>query len=362
MRLIHRRSSQTHPAFSQNPIHALDKRVVHHFLRLTSVDIGFQIRMLLAASTSATYQSLKWWKEALDIAIVKADMFVVTRGLFLDFYLSSLAHALMACKKLPLAAEIFRQVSETTTAFSDRTTYIGHQGNVLRLNGSFDEAEHCLFEIFRLGLTEYRGNLSHETVYETLVRNICTIYFQRTSADFILGEPWSLQSKVSYLLYAILEVAYLTKRIDKFVNPLAKKFRKAQAAKKGLFAAFQSAAAQETSQASTEAFRTGIYSLLHNGYRFEEIDFDTAIYLDFWDNAKTWKSDEQKAQIEQGEQAATIRCGNNECRCSSLQKPMERCAKCHDIHYCSRECQVAHWPDHKTRCKVVAKALKAGLK
>jgi len=28
------------------------------------------------------------------------------------------------------------------------------------------------------------------------------------------------------------------------------------------------------------------------------------------------------------------------------------CSRCHNIHYCSKECQVNHWPKHKITCKV----------
>ena len=79
------------------------------------------------------------------------------------------------------------------------------------------------------------------------------------------------------------------------------------------------------------------------------------------ETAKTQASQEQKAQVERGERYATIYCGNNECRTPSTEneKRLERCAKCQDAYYCSRECQVAHWPEHKSRCKLVAKALQS---
>lgn len=35
---------------------------------------------------------------------------------------------------------------------------------------------------------------------------------------------------------------------------------------------------------------------------------------------------------------------------SELSKPLKRCAKCQKGHYCSRECQVAHWKTHKVSC------------
>jgi uncharacterized paraquat-inducible protein A len=39
--------------------------------------------------------------------------------------------------------------------------------------------------------------------------------------------------------------------------------------------------------------------------------------------------------------------------CSFCEKPnpMNRCARCKQAMYCSKECQVSHWKDHKSHCK-----------
>jgi len=37
-------------------------------------------------------------------------------------------------------------------------------------------------------------------------------------------------------------------------------------------------------------------------------------------------------------------------------KPFQACAKCKEVIYCSKECQIASWPLHKTACKFSAQA------
>ncbi|KAF9266065.1 hypothetical protein L218DRAFT_956454 [Marasmius fiardii PR-910] len=49
-------------------------------------------------------------------------------------------------------------------------------------------------------------------------------------------------------------------------------------------------------------------------------------------------------------------CGN----CMNVPEPgstFSHCAKCRETHYCSRECQVAHWPQHKEVCKHRARVI-----
>lgn len=36
--------------------------------------------------------------------------------------------------------------------------------------------------------------------------------------------------------------------------------------------------------------------------------------------------------------------------CGIYQKGIKRCAKCHNVNYCSRECQASDWKEHKKIC------------
>ena len=58
-----------------------------------------------------------------------------------------------------------------------------------------------------------------------------------------------------------------------------------------------------------------------------------------------------------------IRCANPSCELNKLDKStgkikFKQCSRCLAVIYCSRECQVAHYPDHKTYCMKVTSAMK----
>ncbi|KAL6058569.1 FK506-binding protein 1 [Balamuthia mandrillaris] len=52
-----------------------------------------------------------------------------------------------------------------------------------------------------------------------------------------------------------------------------------------------------------------------------------------------------------------IVCG----RGSSAAQALQRCAGCKAVHYCNREEQKQHWPDHKSLCKLLAESNEAGF-
>lgn len=44
-------------------------------------------------------------------------------------------------------------------------------------------------------------------------------------------------------------------------------------------------------------------------------------------------------------------------KCAKCSKEaFKRCSKCKNVWYCSRECQVADWKEHKPKCAVEAPA------
>jgi hypothetical protein len=55
---------------------------------------------------------------------------------------------------------------------------------------------------------------------------------------------------------------------------------------------------------------------------------------------------------------ASNKCASPSCGIESVS--MKLCSKCKDVYYCGRDCQVAHWPDHKARCKAISKSQGGG--
>ncbi|EGD82954.1 hypothetical protein PTSG_03589 [Salpingoeca rosetta] len=47
----------------------------------------------------------------------------------------------------------------------------------------------------------------------------------------------------------------------------------------------------------------------------------------------------------------STRCGNPSCK---ARRPKHKCARCMSICYCSKDCQLSHYPNHKAMCKAIA--------
>eukprot|EP01038_Epipyxis_sp_PR26KG_P010563 gene10563-14189_t len=54
------------------------------------------------------------------------------------------------------------------------------------------------------------------------------------------------------------------------------------------------------------------------------------------------------------------KCSNPDCKlAASAEISLSECSSCHQARYCCRDCQLAHWEEHKAMCKEIKKALKA---
>jgi ankyrin repeat protein len=65
------------------------------------------------------------------------------------------------------------------------------------------------------------------------------------------------------------------------------------------------------------------------------------------ENSKVFGApDKQTAYLE-----AKTHCSNSGCNGAGIKK----CTACKQVWYCGEQCQLLHWPTHKSKCKEVAK-------
>lgn len=58
---------------------------------------------------------------------------------------------------------------------------------------------------------------------------------------------------------------------------------------------------------------------------------------------------------------ATTTNENEKCdNCKATGCKLMNCSRCHHAKYCSKECQRAHYPDHKTDCLIFSSVKKDG--
>ena len=57
----------------------------------------------------------------------------------------------------------------------------------------------------------------------------------------------------------------------------------------------------------------------------------------------------ERKEVKTIQKKAAYRCWNTDCDKSDVTK---RCSACLQVFYCSQECQVKHWPQHKKMCKL----------
>ena len=46
------------------------------------------------------------------------------------------------------------------------------------------------------------------------------------------------------------------------------------------------------------------------------------------------------------------------CEVCKAPEATKKCGQCRVAHYCSKQCQIAHWPAHKTDCKTISESTK----
>ena len=65
----------------------------------------------------------------------------------------------------------------------------------------------------------------------------------------------------------------------------------------------------------------------------------------------------EKGVVEKENMSMSVNCG----RCGQEQARL-KCGKCMDVSYCSSECQIEHWTEHKGGCKLKTAARKENIR
>jgi len=66
-----------------------------------------------------------------------------------------------------------------------------------------------------------------------------------------------------------------------------------------------------------------------------------------------------ESKKEKAVKAILDKCSYPNCKYTNTSTELQECASCHLVRYCGRDCQVAHWEEHKPICKEAKKALKS---
>jgi hypothetical protein len=57
------------------------------------------------------------------------------------------------------------------------------------------------------------------------------------------------------------------------------------------------------------------------------------------------------------QKALMDKCSNPNCTNAQTSSTLSDCSACRSVRYCCRDCQLAHWPNHKESCKQIRKEL-----
>ena len=69
------------------------------------------------------------------------------------------------------------------------------------------------------------------------------------------------------------------------------------------------------------------------------------------------RAEEAKEEREEGEPKRKVRVCEN---CSKVAETMQKCSRCRLARYCSEECQLEDWKEHKKSCMMAAARKKGG--
>jgi cytochrome c551/c552 len=337
---------------SRNQFCALCDRVMHIFIRVVGIEVGFRSIRLIWSGLLFGFRG--WWSEQLDLNLVTTDIAVQSNQPVDDIYhwFRHLGRALETCKRLDLAAEIYSQVGRDYSVDLEAGLPLIHrQGYLYVVLGRYDDAEYVY--LYALGmLFAHGGDQVIESVrFQDILSDLLVAC--QLNANLASKSPTSsatVEGSKFILLNTCHQVA--SSKPAPNLKVLAPKYRKVNSAKAALLTALKTASSQCTREASIKSLHSSLQGWLQPGTAITSPIPDVLSKVTSPDAIKRFVR--QNLQDEPENLCAGLVCGRWECTMMGHKDKV--CGKCKDTSYCSQECQLTDWPSHKGRCKLVAKA------
>jgi hypothetical protein len=240
----------------------LRARYMHVLLRLCGFDLGIRSMKYLELCQQC-YQTLDWWKELADVAIVLADIRVEAKqpGDWICASLRQVAEALLICKQYEISVDIYQQLIDEYTVNNvlKQVRYNFSQGDNYLLGELLDKATSKYFLAFRL----LHGNLGDETIHSDdfrgIVGRIAMLFNVKGCRETERG--WT-EFRTTGRLVGLCSNVFDAMPADAYLLPrlFATHFRTPMIARKSVCVALQAAIAQPTEKLAVKKFCSTVCS------------------------------------------------------------------------------------------------------
>ncbi|GKZ01407.1 hypothetical protein MPSEU_001091500 [Mayamaea pseudoterrestris] len=341
--------------------HHLAWRVLHLYLRVFGNDnVGLRSMTTQFLKVVDVCRGNGWWKEMLDASILWSDYVQHTRqpDECQVQYFGKICEALQMNNRFREAAELYGQLaSDYGSKLADKRQLVEaymNQGGSYKRCANFDDAEVALLNGFRALFTSFNLNNAFTlspavniTFYGLLARHISECYqFRLDNPD---NSEVAFANETLVLLLSMSQLAGCSipalDRVpaDKIVKS---QFNAKGAARKALAAAFKTDTVDEFYQVLRSWKQPGASVEVTATNKFKQgRDYTTAKGI------KHGSRDEIRAGVRTDSCLPKRKCYYPNCPEGYMAvEKLSQCSKCKIAQYCSRDCQAAHWKEHKLLC------------
>jgi hypothetical protein len=261
----------------------------------------------------------------------------------------------MLARKFHEAAEIYgQQGSEFASKLTDKQNIVEscmNQGTAYKNNSEFDNAEvtllHGLRELFALNASSaFSASGIGGNCFGLLTRHLTEVYQFRLGLD---GDEAVSAKETMIMLFSMSQLAGSpVPAADLFPaeRMVKSQYHAKSAARKAIAAAFKTKTAEEFTQMLRHWKQAGApLDVAITNKQKQGVDYSTARGL------KSAAKNDMRSNARQQSTVPERKCYYPDCPLGHIAlDKLSQCAKCKIAQYCSRDCQVAHWKDHKPMC------------